>query len=53
MRANSDFMRMALRLARRGYGTTSPNLMVETMLVSGEIIGSGWTPSRRRTARRD
>jgi len=43
MRANSDFMRMALRLARRGYGTTSPNPMVGAVLVKcGEIIGSGW-----------
>ena len=36
-------MRRALRLARRGYGTTSPNPMVGAVLVKkGEIIGQGW-----------
>src|SRR5262245_60161608 len=34
---------MALRLARRGYGVTSPNPMVGAVLVKGgKIIGSGW-----------
>ncbi len=45
MRKMSDaqFMRLALRLARRGYGTTSPNPMVGALLVkSGQIIGRGW-----------
>jgi diaminohydroxyphosphoribosylaminopyrimidine deaminase/5-amino-6-(5-phosphoribosylamino)uracil reductase len=45
MRAMSDlqFMRLALRLARRGYGTTSPNPMVGAVLVKGgKIIGRGW-----------
>jgi diaminohydroxyphosphoribosylaminopyrimidine deaminase/5-amino-6-(5-phosphoribosylamino)uracil reductase len=48
MRASSllkdeDFMRRALRLARRGYGKTSPNPMVGALLVrSGRIIGYGW-----------
>ena len=43
MRANSDYMRLALRLARRGYGTTSPNPMVGAVLVkNGKVIGSGW-----------
>ena len=43
MRANSDYMRLALRLARRGYGTTSPNPMVGAVLVKGgRIIGRGW-----------
>src|SRR5882724_13665272 len=43
MRANSDFIRLALRLARRGYGTTSPNPMVGAVLVKGgKIIGRGW-----------
>jgi diaminohydroxyphosphoribosylaminopyrimidine deaminase/5-amino-6-(5-phosphoribosylamino)uracil reductase len=43
MRANSDYMRLALRLARRGYGTTSPNPMVGAVLVKGgKIIGRGW-----------
>ena len=37
------FMRLALRLARRGYGTTSPNPMVGAVLVKGgKIIGQGW-----------
>jgi diaminohydroxyphosphoribosylaminopyrimidine deaminase/5-amino-6-(5-phosphoribosylamino)uracil reductase len=41
----SDFqiMRLALRLARRGYGATSPNPMVGAVLVKGgKIIGRGW-----------
>ena len=38
-----QFMRLALRLARRGYGTTSPNPMVGAVLVKGKrIIGRGW-----------
>jgi diaminohydroxyphosphoribosylaminopyrimidine deaminase/5-amino-6-(5-phosphoribosylamino)uracil reductase len=37
------FMRLSLRLARRGYGTTSPNPMVGAVLVKGgKIIGRGW-----------
>jgi diaminohydroxyphosphoribosylaminopyrimidine deaminase/5-amino-6-(5-phosphoribosylamino)uracil reductase len=36
-------MRHALRLARRGYGATSPNPMVGAVLVNdGKIIGRGW-----------
>jgi diaminohydroxyphosphoribosylaminopyrimidine deaminase/5-amino-6-(5-phosphoribosylamino)uracil reductase len=36
-------MRLALRLARRGYGATSPNPMVGAVLVNGgSIIGRGW-----------
>ncbi len=36
-------MRLALRLARLGYGTTSPNPMVGAVLVKrGKIIGRGW-----------
>jgi diaminohydroxyphosphoribosylaminopyrimidine deaminase/5-amino-6-(5-phosphoribosylamino)uracil reductase len=45
MRAMTDsqFMRLALRLAQRGYGNTSPNPMVGAVLVKrGEIIGRGW-----------
>jgi diaminohydroxyphosphoribosylaminopyrimidine deaminase / 5-amino-6-(5-phosphoribosylamino)uracil reductase len=39
-----QFMRHALRLARRGYGATSPNPMVGAVLVKGgKIIGSGRT----------
>lgn len=37
------YMRKALRLARRGQGTTSPNPIVGAVLVSrGCIIGQGW-----------
>jgi len=36
-------MRLALRLARRGYGLTSPNPMVGAVLVKNRrIIGQGW-----------
>ena len=38
-----SFMRLALRLARRGYGAASPNPMVGAVLVKqGRIIGRGW-----------
>ena len=37
------FLRDALRLARRGYGLTSPNPMVGAVLVrNGKVIGRGW-----------
>jgi diaminohydroxyphosphoribosylaminopyrimidine deaminase / 5-amino-6-(5-phosphoribosylamino)uracil reductase len=45
MGADSDkqYMRLALRLAQRGHGTTSPNPMVGAVLVkAGRIIGRGW-----------
>src|SRR6266478_8340632 len=43
MRANRDYMRLALGLARRGYGTTSPNPMVGAVLIKGNrVIGRGW-----------
>lgn len=36
-------MRLALQLAQRGYGHTSPNPMVGAVLVKGsKIIGRGW-----------
>jgi diaminohydroxyphosphoribosylaminopyrimidine deaminase/5-amino-6-(5-phosphoribosylamino)uracil reductase len=36
-------MRLALRLARRGFGATSPNPMVGAVLLKGgKIIGRGW-----------
>src|SRR5213594_3629471 len=36
-------MRLALRLAKRGFGTTSPNPMVGAVLVrNGAVIGCGW-----------
>ncbi|MGD0206260.1 MAG: hypothetical protein ABSC89_01430 [Verrucomicrobiota bacterium] len=41
-------MRQAIGLARRGYGTTSPNPMVGAVLVKGgKIAGRSW---HRRTA---
>src|SRR5437667_5460111 len=40
---DNRFMRLALRLARRGYAMTSPNPMVGAVLVkNAEIIGQGW-----------
>jgi len=40
---DSDIMQLALRLARRGYGMTSPNPMVGAVLVQkGKMIGQGW-----------
>jgi diaminohydroxyphosphoribosylaminopyrimidine deaminase/5-amino-6-(5-phosphoribosylamino)uracil reductase len=42
-RAEEEFMKRALVLARRGYGGTSPNPMVGAVLVKkGEIVGEGW-----------
>lgn len=36
-------MKLALRLAQRGYGATSPNPMVGAVLVKGaRVIGRGW-----------
>ena len=41
--SDAQFMRHALRLARRGSGATSPNPLVGAVLVTGgEIIGRGW-----------
>jgi diaminohydroxyphosphoribosylaminopyrimidine deaminase/5-amino-6-(5-phosphoribosylamino)uracil reductase len=38
-----SIMRAALRLARRAYGSTSPNPMVGAVLVKGaKVIGQGW-----------
>jgi diaminohydroxyphosphoribosylaminopyrimidine deaminase/5-amino-6-(5-phosphoribosylamino)uracil reductase len=43
MAADGEFMKVALRLARRGLGHTSPNPMVGAVLVKGRrIIGQGW-----------
>ncbi len=45
MSATDDrqFMRLALRLARRAYGETSPNPLVGAVLVKrGQVIGQGW-----------
>ena len=36
-------MRLALRLAKKAYGSTSPNPMVGAVIVrNGEVIGRGW-----------
>ncbi|MGZ4975047.1 MAG: bifunctional diaminohydroxyphosphoribosylaminopyrimidine deaminase/5-amino-6-(5-phosphoribosylamino)uracil reductase RibD [Limisphaerales bacterium] len=36
-------MRRAIKLAQRGYGTTTPNPMVGAVLVkAGKVIGEGW-----------
>jgi diaminohydroxyphosphoribosylaminopyrimidine deaminase/5-amino-6-(5-phosphoribosylamino)uracil reductase len=41
--ADVDFMRLALKLAQRGLGATSPNPMVGAVLVKrGKVIGQGW-----------
>ena len=41
--SDAHFMRLALRLARRGYGMTSPNPLVGAVLVKGgKVIGRGW-----------
>jgi diaminohydroxyphosphoribosylaminopyrimidine deaminase / 5-amino-6-(5-phosphoribosylamino)uracil reductase len=43
IKSPETYMRLALRLARRAYGLTSPNPMVGAVLVkSGQIIGQGW-----------
>jgi len=40
---DAHFMRLALRLARRGCGSASPNPMVGAVLAKGgKIIGRGW-----------
>lgn len=40
---DEDYMRQALRLARRGLGRTSPNPMVGSVIVKGDqIIGKGY-----------
>src|SRR5580658_10192390 len=43
MPTDLHFMRLALRLARRGFGHTSPNPMVGAVLVrEGVVLGRGW-----------
>ena len=40
---DTDYMRLALQLAERGAGWTSPNPMVGAVIVKeGRIIGQGW-----------
>jgi len=41
--SDRDYIRLALMLARRGFGLTSPNPMVGAILVKqGRILGRGW-----------
>jgi diaminohydroxyphosphoribosylaminopyrimidine deaminase/5-amino-6-(5-phosphoribosylamino)uracil reductase len=41
--SDARFTQLALHLARKGYGATSPNPMVGAVLVkNGKIIGCGW-----------
>src|SRR5271154_3336127 len=43
MTSDLDFMRLALGLARRGFGRTSPNPMGGAVLVRGDgVIGRSW-----------
>jgi diaminohydroxyphosphoribosylaminopyrimidine deaminase/5-amino-6-(5-phosphoribosylamino)uracil reductase len=43
LQSDAAAMRLALALARRGYGATSPNPMVGAVLVKGgQVIGRGW-----------
>lgn len=43
MRSDSDYMLLALRLAKKGYGLVSPNPMVGAVIVKdGVVIGSGF-----------
>jgi diaminohydroxyphosphoribosylaminopyrimidine deaminase/5-amino-6-(5-phosphoribosylamino)uracil reductase len=43
MRRDAEYMRLCLRLARKGHGATSPNPMVGALLVKrGQVIGRGW-----------
>jgi diaminohydroxyphosphoribosylaminopyrimidine deaminase/5-amino-6-(5-phosphoribosylamino)uracil reductase len=43
MRRDAEYLRLCLRLARRGYGATLPNPMVGSVLVKrGQTIGRGW-----------
>jgi diaminohydroxyphosphoribosylaminopyrimidine deaminase / 5-amino-6-(5-phosphoribosylamino)uracil reductase len=43
MPSDLHFMRLALDLARRGFGRTSPNPMVGAVLVrAGAVLGQGW-----------
>ena len=40
---DTDYMGLAIKLAQRGTGWTSPNPLVGAVLVKeGRIIGQGW-----------
>jgi diaminohydroxyphosphoribosylaminopyrimidine deaminase/5-amino-6-(5-phosphoribosylamino)uracil reductase len=48
---DTDMMRIALRLARRGLGQTAPNPSVGTVIAdvnTGEVIARGWTQAGGR-----
>ena len=46
---DTDYMRLALDLARRGCGWTSPNPMVGAVIVrDGRVIGRAGTPGTGR-----
>ncbi len=43
MSGDVKWMRLAIRLAKRGLGTTSPNPMVGAVIVrNGRLLGQGW-----------
>ena len=45
-RLDTEMMAMAIRMARRGVGTTAPNPSVGAVIVdeeTGEVIARGWT----------
>ena len=43
MAADTEYLKLALRLARRGLGATSPNPMVGAVLVkASRVLGRGW-----------
>ena len=40
---DEQYMRLAIRLARKGFGQTSPNPIVGAVIVkAGKLIGRGW-----------
>ncbi len=54
MTEDERYMRLALSLARKGLGTTSPNPMVGAVVVKGKtIVGQGIPSSRGRAPRRN
>jgi len=41
--ADTEFMRLALQLARKGHGRTSPNPLVGSVIVkNGQVVGTGY-----------
>ena len=41
---HNEYMQLALQLARKGWGRTSPNLMVGAIIVAGkgQVVAQGW-----------